>query len=188
VLWAKNRKRFVAFARRFVTLSFAGFATYALFPAAPPWLAAQDGYISPMVGRIGGRGNGEIGLEFATKLIDRGQATVNFVAAIPSLHAGFAALIAITFWPSVPRWGRVLLALYPALMGLTLVATGEHYVIDIVLGVVYALVVHAAWNAIERRLAARKARGEPDEPPGPADDQPLGSVTANVAPPAAGAS
>jgi hypothetical protein len=188
VLWAKNRKRFVAFARRFVALSFLGFATYALFPAAPPWLAAQDGYISPMVGRIGGRGNGEIGLEFATKLIDRGQATVNFVAAIPSLHAGFAALIAITFWRSVPRWARPLLALYPALMGFTLVAIGEHYVIDIILGVAYALVVNAAWNAIERRLAARTAARDPGEPGEPDGDQPRGSVTMNIAPPTAGAS
>ena len=54
--------------------------------------------------------------------------TTNLVAAVPSLHAGFATLVAITLWRSVPRWGRPFLALYPVLMGLMLVATGEHYV------------------------------------------------------------
>jgi hypothetical protein len=167
VLWARERTRFVRYARRFVTMSFAGFVTYALFPAAPPWMAARDGYISAMVGRVGGRGNGEIGLSFATKLIDKGAAVTNFVAAVPSLHAGFAALIAITFWHAVPRWARPLLALYPFMMGLTLVATGEHYVIDIILGVLYALGANALWNRIERRLDERRA-----DAPEPSADQP----------------
>ncbi|MGI8664396.1 MAG: phosphatase PAP2 family protein [Acidimicrobiales bacterium] len=178
VLWARDRKRFVTYARRFVTLSFAGFLTYVIFPAAPPWLAARDGYIDPLVGRVGGRGNPEIGLEFATKLIDRGQATVNFVAAIPSLHAGFATLIAITFWRSLPRPARPLLALYPLLMGLTLVATGEHYVVDIIIGVFYALGVNAGWNAVERRLVSRTTAVSPIDQRTAEE-----SVTMTIAPP-----
>ena len=56
----------------------------------------------------------------------------------------------------MPRWARPLLALYPALMGLGLVATGEHYVIDIVLGVLYAVLVNWTWDRIEARLARRR--------------------------------
>ena len=97
-LWARERKRFVAFARRFVTLSFLGFATYAVFPAAPPWMAAQHGDLSPFVGRIGGRGLGQVGLTYVRDLVDKGAAVSNLVAAVPSLHAGYAALVAITLW------------------------------------------------------------------------------------------
>jgi len=163
VLWARERARFIAFACRFVTLSFAGFITYAVFPAAPPWMAAEEGYLPVTVGRIGGRGSRAIGLEFVRDLVDKGAQVSNLVAAVPSLHAGYATLVAIALWRSVPRWGRPLLAAYPVLMGLALVATGEHYVVDIILGILYALGVHALWNAIERRRRERQAAAQADD-------------------------
>ena len=41
VLWVRSRRDFRRWAARFVTLSFLGFGLFALFPAAPPWAAAQ---------------------------------------------------------------------------------------------------------------------------------------------------
>jgi membrane-associated phospholipid phosphatase len=41
-------------------------------------------------------------------------------------------------------------------MGFTLVYTGEHYVLDLVAGVLYALAVHAALNRWEARRAGRR--------------------------------
>jgi hypothetical protein len=41
VLWLRNRRDFHRWAGRFVALSFAGFALFALMPSAPPWAAAQ---------------------------------------------------------------------------------------------------------------------------------------------------
>jgi membrane-associated phospholipid phosphatase len=41
VLWLRNRRDFHRWAGRFVALSFAGFALFALIPSAPPWAAAQ---------------------------------------------------------------------------------------------------------------------------------------------------
>ena len=69
-----------------------GFITYVVFPAAPPWLAAQDGYIAPTVGRVGGRGFAWLHLHAVRSIIENGAATSNLVAAVPSLHAGFATL------------------------------------------------------------------------------------------------
>jgi hypothetical protein len=163
-LWVKSRPRFQAYARRFATLSAFGFVTYVVFPAAPPWLAAQQGFLDPAVGRIGGRGFAWLHLHTIRNMIDVGAQTSNLVAAIPSLHAGFATLVAITLWRSVPKWGRPLLAAYPALMGLMLVATGEHYVIDIVLGVAYAFAAHFLWNRTERWWEGRKERPQPADP------------------------
>jgi hypothetical protein len=156
LLWVKERARFQAFARRFTTLSFFGFVTYALFPAAPPWMAARDGYIDRSVGRMGGRGFAWLHLHPIGNLIDVGARSANLVAAVPSLHAGFATLVAITLWKRASKWVRPFIAAYPVLMGLMLVATGEHYVIDILLGAAYAFAVHAMWSRIEPWWARRK--------------------------------
>ena len=164
VLWVKSRARFQAYVRRFATLSALGFLTYVVFPAAPPWLAAQHGFLDPAVGRIGGRGFGWLHLHTVRNLIDTGTKTTNLVAAVPSLHAGYAALVAITLWPTVPRWCRPFLAFYPVLMGLMLVATGEHYVVDILLGVGYAFAAHFSWNYIERWWQRRKDAKVSDNP------------------------
>src|SRR5581483_11815656 len=158
-LWVRARARFQWYARRFCLLSAMGFVTYVLFPAAPPWLAAQDGYLSSTVGRVGGRGFSLLHLDVVRNAIEDGSKLTNFVAAVPSLHAGFATLVVITLWRSVPRWVRPILALYPALMGLTLVATGEHYVIDILLGVAYAFAACAIWNVVERWWTPRRGEG-----------------------------
>jgi membrane-associated phospholipid phosphatase len=181
VLWARNRERFQAFARRFVTLAFMGFLTYALFPAAPPWLAARHGELPPAIGRYG-RGLEQLHLGVVRDVIDKGSAVSNVVAAIPSLHLGFATLVVITLWRSWPTWTRPLLVCYPLLMGFTLVVTGEHYVIDLILGVIYALGSCWLWDRIEprwdRRSAERRALRH----------HAAGNVTTNAAPPPVGVS
>lgn len=156
-LWVKQRARFQAFARRFTTLSALGFVTYVLFPAAPPWLAAREGYLDPTIGRMGGRGFGWLHLKSVRNMIEIGAANANLVAAVPSLHAGFATLVAITLWQRAPRWVRPLVVFYPLLMGFMLVVNGEHYVSDIILGAAYAFAAHLLWNRIERWWSARNA-------------------------------
>src|SRR5262249_10224232 len=44
-LWARDRLAFLRFRRRVVLLALAGLVTYVLFPAAPPWMAAQNGML-----------------------------------------------------------------------------------------------------------------------------------------------
>jgi membrane-associated phospholipid phosphatase len=46
---------------------------------------------------------------------------------------------------------RPLLALYPLAMGLTLIATGEHYFFDVLLGWAYAAAAMWGWGRWERR-------------------------------------
>jgi hypothetical protein len=149
VLWARNRDSFLQFTRRLITLALAGLATYIAFPAAPPWMAAERGLLSG-VHRTTGRGWEVLSMGTAN-LFREGQAAVNLVAAVPSLHAAFTALVAIFLWRRVrPLW-RPLLALYPLAMGLTLMATGEHYFFDVALGWGYAGLVMAGWSYWEAR-------------------------------------
>src|SRR5690606_21320268 len=82
-----------------------------------------------------GDGWSVIGLRFAGMWVEQARAGVNDVAALPSLHAGFALLVSVALWRVVrSRLLRVPLALFPVAMGLSLVYSGEHYVVDVVLG------------------------------------------------------
>lgn len=107
--------------------------------------------------RIVGRGWGKLNLHSATALLDQGQASVNLVAAIPSLHAGLTAAVAAFLWHRVHRKWRPLLVAYPLIMAFTLVYTAEHYVVDILLGWVLAAVVVFAFSRYEARRARRVA-------------------------------
>jgi hypothetical protein len=156
ILWKFDRSRFRVFAVFVATLSFMGLATYALFPAAPPWMAAQAHLTGPIT-RIVPVVMASVGTKSAGSLFEHGYAYANNVAAVPSLHTAFALLIAITLWPVVPRALRPLVAIYPLAMGFTLVYTGEHYVFDVVLGWVYTVVAVLAGRAIMRWWMARRA-------------------------------
>ena len=112
--------------------------------------STQDG-ANGWIERIVGRGWGKLNLHSATALLDQGQASVNLVAAIPSLHAGLTLAIAAFLWNRVHRRWRPLLVAYVLVMAFTLVYTAEHYVIDILLGWALAAVVLTAVNRYEAR-------------------------------------
>ena len=153
-LWARDRRAFHRFTRRLVTLALAGLATYILFPAAPPWMAGEMGLIDE-VHRTTGKGWEVVSVGTAS-LFSKGQAGSNLVAAVPSLHTAMVTLVALFLWSRVRRrWLRPLLLLYPLLMGLTLMATGEHYFFDVALGWLYAGAVMGAWSWWEWRQQAK---------------------------------
>jgi hypothetical protein len=157
VLWKIDRQRFRVFVVLVAVLSFAGLATYALYPAAPPWMAAQRGMIAPVT-RIIPLVWHYLGLHSAGSIVEGGYAYANNVAAVPSLHAAFSLLVAITLWPRKRKWLRPLVALYPVAMGFSLVFGAEHYVSDILLGWVYTVVTLVAAKALMRWWAARPGR------------------------------
>jgi hypothetical protein len=160
VLWLRDRTRWVGYARLVLGLSAAGLVTYVLYPAAPPWLAARDGVIEH-VDRISSSGWAVLGLPKAGALLHSGQGQVNAVAAVPSLHTAFAVLTCLVLLPVARHlWQRVLLVAYAVLMPLVLVWSGEHYVVDTLLGAVYA---GAVWVLVPR-VGALVRRGRQEVP------------------------
>ncbi len=155
VLWARSGRAFKQFTNRFLTLSAAGLATYILFPAAPPWMASEQGLLDPIT-RSSGRGFELVSVPTAAAF-DKGQSIVNLVAAVPSLHAGIAMLVSLFLWPRVSWWWRPIVALYPLAMALMLMATGEHYFFDVALGWLYAVAVISGWTWWENRRPAAEA-------------------------------
>jgi membrane-associated phospholipid phosphatase len=171
-LWARDRLEFLRFARRIVTLFAAGLVTYIAFPAAPPWMAADMGLLHG-VARTTSDGWRVIGGGTAG-LFDEGQASVNLVAAVPSLHSAITMLVALFLWARVPRPLRPFLLLYPLAMGLALIATGEHYFFDVLVGWMYAGAVMGAWTLWERRrdhVIVRGGSRRPDYRLRPADSE-----------------
>jgi len=159
LLWFFARERFRRYVGCVALLAGMGFATFALFPAAPPWLASRQGeleWTTRLIGPISGH------IPFFTfsfeGLWERGSEYSNPVAAVPSLHAAYTLLVALFLWRSAPWWGRVLLALYPPAMAFVLVYTAEHYVVDILLGWAYTLVAIWVVNRVADRLTLARVR------------------------------
>jgi hypothetical protein len=149
VFYMVAKDRWWRYIRMVLLLSYAGLLTYIMAPAAPPWYASRAGVIADEVHRNAAAGWWDvIGIEFASRWFSWQQAEVNQVAALPSLHAGFALLVSVALWPVVKHWAlRVPLAAFPLAMAFTLVYGGEHYVVDVLLGWTYvaAIVVGLRW-------------------------------------------
>jgi membrane-associated phospholipid phosphatase len=160
ILWTWAHRYFAKFATMVCVLALAGFATYLLYPAVPPWMAAQHGSI--------GEANRTIKIVWPHvpiahfgSLFEKGQHYANNVAAMPSLHAAYALLLALFLWRLVPWWTRPLLALYPPAMAFALVYGGEHYVVDCIVGWIYATVTYFVVEAVFERRAERRRALEP---------------------------
>lgn len=177
ILWKVDRARFRQFAVMVGSLALLGFATYALFPAAPPWMAAQEGLIGPTA-RVIPEIWGQLGIPARFGVVGTGYEYANDVAAVPSLHAAFSLLIVLELRSSIASsraaparadargtrvpWVRMLVLLllvaYPLVMAFALVWGGEHYVSDILLGWVYAAVVFWGVRRAFSRWAEQRAR------------------------------
>ena len=119
--------------------------TLALFPVAPPRLAADSGLIDSIA------------------LFGRDHAFANEYAAMPSLHVGWMALAGVVLGRSVGgKLGLAIALILGPLMLLDVVATGNHFWIDGVIGSAYALGAAAALIMLEngsmRRLGDRMWR------------------------------
>jgi membrane-associated phospholipid phosphatase len=82
----------------------------------------------------------------------------NNVAAVPSIHAAYPMLIGLFFWKGSGKRKRILLAAYPICMAFTLVYTGEHFVIDILIGWLYAAATFSIGSQLLDRWESRQGR------------------------------
>jgi PAP2 superfamily len=168
LLWRRDWRAWRAYTSRFVAISFIAVVFFAAFPTAPPWAAAKERNLLHLeLGERDGkthstRGLSVIGLKGGQSLIDKNKASANPYAAIPSLHSAFSLLVSITMWRRTKRrWVRGILFAYPIAMVTTLVYSGEHYVVDAIVG--FALVWGVvAWEARtrQRRVMWWTAKGD----------------------------
>ncbi|WP_414685163.1 phosphatase PAP2 family protein [Mycobacterium sp.] len=121
---------------------------------------SSQGGAHQFVERISTRGWTTLHLNAARALINEGQASVNLVAAIPSVHAALSAMVALLLWRRVHFAWRPLLVAYVLVIAFTLVYSAEHYVVDILAGWALAAVV----AFVVDRLEAYRGRGKSQRP------------------------
>ena len=158
-LWFFAPARFRRYVATVALMAMMGFLTYALFPAAPPWMASQAGHLEPTT-RLTGYVWSEIPIAHFNSLFERGSQYANPVAAVPSLHAAYSLLIVMFLWRYAGRFAP-LLALYPLAMAFALVYFAEHYVSDILLGWIYAVFAYWVVSKVADLLEQRRAQ-EPE--------------------------
>lgn len=103
-----------------------GLVVFACFPVAPPRLAGL-GFVDTVT------------VHSNSYRLLQPPALVNKYAAIPSLHVGWNFLVGVVVWRHAGRrWVRRLAAASPLLMFAAVVLTGNHYVIDGIVGIAVA--------------------------------------------------
>jgi membrane-associated phospholipid phosphatase len=120
---------------------------YALFPVAPPRLAGLG-----IVDTITDQSEASLNSHVATSFY-------NPFAAVPSLHAGFAFAVGFALAAAARRRPLKLLALlWGPLVSLSVVATGNHYLFDIVAGLLVTALGYVIGRAVERVVVQVSAR------------------------------
>ena len=136
-------------------------AEYAFSSGLLGSLHPNDSAANPWVERLSTRGWQVLHLPIAQQMVDKGQSSVDRVAAVPSLHAGCTLLFVIFAWRRVRKRWRPLLAGYAAMMAFSLVYTAEHYVVDVLAGWLLAVLVSVGFARRERREALARGAGPP---------------------------
>ncbi len=126
----------------FLLVNLIGFAGYYIHPAAPPWYVMEYGF-EPVLGTPGnvaglGRFDALVGMEIFAPMYGR---NANVFAALPSLHSAYV-LVAFVY-AIMGRCKKWLIALFGVItvgIWFTAVYSGHHYLIDVLLGILCALV------------------------------------------------
>ena len=135
LLWVYFRRNaaFIRFRNTILLANVLGLLGYVFLPTAPPRFFTSMGFTDTL-SQFGGLNHGSGLIEFAS----------NPYAAMPSLHAA-DALIAGVILASVvrrPIWKAVWL-LWPAWVWFSVMATGNHFWLDVVAGIVLAVIALA---------------------------------------------
>jgi membrane-associated phospholipid phosphatase len=158
LLWAANQSVFERYVLAIAMTYLAGLLVHFILPTVPPWMAGSSGYTAPIARVLYDRVHAAWPTFYS---FGNALAGGNDVAAMPSLHMATAFLVAL----GLRRLGRVLGilgAVYAVGMGFSLVYTGEHYVADLLGGIVIAWL---CWLVAPRLLARVFAGFEDSGPP-----------------------
>jgi len=159
MLWLYMRRNHHYYFVRNIVFASMGIALvgYFLYPTAPPRMLTNQGFIDTL--------EKTANLNFSSGPI---AFLSNPFAAVPSVHTCFSLIIGVSCFFLVRRTAlRLTWLLYPCLIVFSIVATGNHFWFDAILGALLALVALAVAWTIERyhptlpRSARQRLRLEP---------------------------
>ncbi|MDA0171736.1 phosphatase PAP2 family protein [Solirubrobacter taibaiensis] len=114
---------------------------YVVFPTAPPRLMPEFGFTDSVMDFTGVSSTSDV------------NALYNPYAAVPSMHVGFALMLAISVIRMTRhRWVKVVWAIYPLVVSAVVVVTANHWIFDAVTGAVVAVVAAVAAQTVFARV------------------------------------
>lgn len=148
LLWVYLRRNdyFARFRNTVLVANAIGLLGYVLLPTAPPRMFPDFGFVD-MLGQLGGLNHGSGVIQLAS----------NQFAAMPSLHAADSLIVGVTLAFVVRRKVfKALWLLWPAWVWFSVMATGNHFWLDIVAGIAVAVLAAGIVYAgpLRRRLQA----------------------------------
>jgi hypothetical protein len=136
-VYLRRHERFARFRNTILLANVLGLVGYVVMPTAPPWMFASYGFVD--------------GVNHSTGLVNT---FANPFAAMPSLHAADALIVGVMMFKACRhRWAKALWAAWPAWVWFCVMATANHYLVDVLAGIAVALV--ALW-AVARHGTYRK--------------------------------
>lgn len=149
VIWWKWPDRYRPLRNSLVLLNVFGMAVYWLFPTAPPRLFEPSKFYD-VVAATHAFGSWHTGT-LAT--------AANQLAAMPSLHLGWACWSAFAIWRVLPRrrWSH-LIWLYPFATALAVLSTGNHFLMDVLAGIADFAISTVIADRFQAWWTARQAR------------------------------
>ena len=157
-----NRPEYLRLRNAMLISGFIGLVIFVSFPVAPPRLFSVE-FVDTVTQR-----------SYSYRMLQP-PAFVNRYAAMPSLHFGWNLLVGITWYRMArSRWFRFAAVVMPALMAWAVVATGNHWVLDVVIGGAVALtgllLESIRHDVVTPRIGTTRTRAEVTLAPGPRGD------------------
>jgi hypothetical protein len=142
----------------FLAFNAAGFVTYHIYPAAPPWYFHANGCAVDLASHASegarlARVDAMLGISFFHGLYGRSH---DVFGAVPSLHVAYPMLLTIEAWRHRSRAMRAFACVFLGSMCFSAVYLDHHWVFDVMLGLTYCVVCYVAVCTVFA-LGARRA-------------------------------
>ncbi|HEY7961788.1 MAG TPA: phosphatase PAP2 family protein [Solirubrobacteraceae bacterium] len=135
-LWWRRADLYRPLRNALVLINALGLAVFWLYPVAPPRMLPGFSDVVASSHTLGSWHTGSL------------ASAANQLAAMPSLHLAWAAWCTLALWRLSARvWVRAAALLYPCLTAAAVLATGNHFVLDLVAGVATAALAVALVRA-----------------------------------------
>ncbi len=151
-LFFTRRKQFLLFSLTFVLVNIIGFIIYYLYPAAPPWYVQYHGFVfQPLkMGNTAGL------VKFDTyfhagifkSIYSKGS---NVFAAMPSLHSSYPVIVLYYGLKNSLGLVNIFFSLVMAGIWFAAVYAGHHYVVDVLAGILCAIIGIGLFNLLLAR-------------------------------------
>jgi membrane-associated phospholipid phosphatase len=131
LLWTYFRRNdaFYRFRNAILLANVLGLVGYILLPTAPPRMFPGAGFVDTLA-QMGSVNHGSGLVELLS----------NQYAAMPSVHAADALIVGVVLFSLTRRWwAKVLFALWPAWVWFCVMATGNHFWLDVLAGAAVAV-------------------------------------------------